>query len=126
MPLLILLLMLLPLVLTAETLPESQAVQLIDDMPLLLKADSKLPRNASARVTFWVGKDGDVEAVELSCGERALFDEIVDQLLEFHFRGNRFITELSFTRKGKRVMLIEKLPKAQRPRRYGCDGQESS
>lgn len=109
----------------AEVLPETNSIDLVADKPVPLPIGTKTTRSASARITFWVGKDGDVEAVELACGERALFDDIVDELLEWRFKGRNFSTELSFVRRGRRAVLLYRIPAARRPRKEVCP-QESA
>jgi hypothetical protein len=108
----------------AEQLDEVTATNLLSSKkPLMLKASTKTTRNARLRVHFWVGLDGDVEAVEQVCGEQALFDEIIDALLALEFKRARFTTDLSFLRRGRRVWLLLDLPAAQRPKRDICSAQ---
>ncbi len=105
----------------AEWVDETTAVPLLSGKkPLWLPAQTKTARHAVARIHFWVGREGEVEAVEQTCGDRALFDEIVDAVLEWKFRRKNFTTDLSFVRRGRRVWLLLDLPRAQRPRTDIC------
>lgn len=108
--------------LPAEQLPEPAAAALLSSKKALwLKAETTLPAQAGTRLHLWVGKNGDVEAVEQVCGERALFDEIVDGVLEFRFSRSNFTADLSFIRRGRRVWLVFDLPPGKRPRRVCAD-----
>ena len=105
----------------AERKDEAAAVALLEaHKPLSLPEDSKTPEQAVTRIMFWVGRDGNVEAVEMECGERALFDEIVNPLLDWKFKGKNFTTVIGFQRRGRRAWLVEELPRSRRPRQAGC------
>lgn len=107
----------------AQKVNERQALELLVARPeLSLPAATQTTEHAMTRLHFWVDKDGEVEAVEMVCGERALFDEIVDAALELLFRkgGNAFVTDLSFERQGRRVLFYLDLPEAQRHRASDC------
>jgi hypothetical protein len=108
----------------AEKVPEQEAVNSLVDHPALwVGADTKTSAHAMLRVHFWVGKEGEVEAIEQVCGERELFDEISDAVLEWTFkpRPASFVTDLSFMRQGRRIWLTLELPAEQR--RYAPDCQ---
>jgi len=119
--LLVLALLLAPLA-CAEKIDERQALSLLAARPeLSLPASTQTTEHAMTRLHFWVDKDGEVEAVEMVCGERALFDEIVDAALELRFRPHSaFVTDLSFQRQGQRVLLYLDLPEAQRHPASDC------
>jgi len=108
----------------AEKVDERQAIALLahrSELPL--KADTQMPEHAMARIHFWVDRDGMVEAVEQVCGERAVFDEIVDAILDWEFRprpAGPFVTDLSFERTGRRIVLSLELPEAARHRASDC------
>ena len=111
----------LPLGLRAEQLKEAAAVALLSGRkPLWLPPETNTAPRARARIHFWVGRNGEVEAVEQVCGERELFDAIVDAVLEWRFRQGGFTTDLSFVRRGRRVWLLLELPASQRPRKDIC------
>jgi len=100
----------------AETLSERRAVRLLAERaPVPLPAGSQAAPRAVARIRFWVGPKAEVEAIELSCGERELFDEIAGALLEWKFRRKNFIAEITFVRRGPRAVLALDLPRAKRP-----------
>ena len=111
----------------AEQLDEPSAFALLSSRkPLRLRADTKTAAHSTARLHFWVGLEGQVEAVELSCGDQELFDEMVDAVLEWSFRRKDFVTDLSFVRRGRRVWLLLELPPARRPKGGVCAGEQAS
>lgn len=107
----------------AEPVSERQGFTRLESRPaLFLKPDTKTLPNSQVRIFFWVGRKGGVEAVEQSCGDLELFDDIVDAVLEWKFKTDHpFTTELSFVRRGHRVFLVMELPRTQRPRRGPCE-----
>lgn len=111
----------------AEQLDETTATALrTSKKPLLLPVNTKTARNARVRIHFWVGLEGQVEAVEQVCGDQSLFDEIVDAVLDWNFRRTTFTTDLTFLRRGRRVWLLLDLPPSQRPKRNICTAQASA
>lgn len=109
--------------LQAEKIEERQAIALLTQRPEITLAEAtKTSEHAMTRLHFWVGKDGGVEAVEQVCGERALFDEIVDAVLEWQFRprDSAFVTDISFQRSGRRVPLFVEMPESERRRASDC------
>jgi hypothetical protein len=106
----------------AEQMNEAAAVALLAPRkPLAVRADSKAPAAAVARLHLWVGKDGAVEATEEVCGDRELFDDIVDDVLDFQFKhAGAFQTDISFVRRGSRVWLVLEMPEASRPKKDIC------
>lgn len=114
--------------LRAESIKEETAVGwLAERKPLWLSTTAKSTPAARAIIHFWVGKDGNVEAVEQDCGELELFNDIVDRILQWKFHmpedPHSFSTDLSFVRRGRRVRLVQELPTPQRPKGAVCRGK---
>jgi len=106
----------------AEQLDETVTVPwLIPRKPLTVRPDTKAAPDAQARLHFWVGKDGNMEATEEICGDRELFDDIVDAVLDWEFKHEgAFTTDLTFVRRGKNVVLLLELPPESRPKKDVC------
>ncbi len=109
-------------VLIAEQLDETVTVPLLTPRkPLTVRPDTNAAANAQVRLHFWVGKDGNMEATEQVCGDRELFDDIVDQVLDWQFKHEgAFTTDLTFVRRGRTVALVQELPADSRPKRDAC------
>jgi hypothetical protein len=55
------------------------------------------------------------------CGDRELFDDIVDAVLDWEFKHEgAFTTDLTFVRRGKTVVLLLELPPESRPKNDPC------